>query len=276
MQEGNRRARSCSRGHAKLSSPNSGNSDVITEARKFINLRGRDRLMGHAAGGSRRPPSSSCPCSPWRRCMGQQSRGTKRHTTNPQWRRCTGQQSRTGRAQGRDAGGIRHKPFTPPFARSRSGKPRSRSGGDARGSRLTRTNSVNVTIAHYVLTEDCTIKDLVWLLGNTPANIVVINFDRWLETSERREKLREALVESVWLQVMLVCVAVLGTKTRVGGLRLLLTTNGGRHRFMFVACSIIPSRLSEAGSVVRVVFACQNSSHTPSMTRHGHYRWPPQ
>ena len=48
-----------------------------------------------------------------------------------------------------------------PFARSRSDKPRSSSGGDAGDRRLRRRDSVNVTIAHDVLTGECTIKDLV-------------------------------------------------------------------------------------------------------------------
>ena len=41
---------------------------------------------------------------------------------------------------------------------------------------MTRANSINVTIAHSVLSTECATPDLVWLLEKTPANLVVINF----------------------------------------------------------------------------------------------------
>ena len=49
---------------------------------------------------------------------------------------------------------------------------------------MTRTNSVNVTIAHFVVTTEATLKDLVGLLEHTPCNIVVISYDVWLEKNQ--------------------------------------------------------------------------------------------
>ena len=41
---------------------------------------------------------------------------------------------------------------------------------------MTRANSLHVRNSHYVLTKERAIPDLVWLLGKTPANIVIIDF----------------------------------------------------------------------------------------------------
>ena len=49
---------------------------------------------------------------------------------------------------------------------------------------MTRTNSVNVTIAHFVVTTEATLNDLVWLFGQTLANIVVVSYDVWLEKTQ--------------------------------------------------------------------------------------------
>ena len=48
-----------------------------------------------------------------------------------------------------------------------------------------RANSVNATIAFFVVAKEATLEDLVWLLSKTPANIVVVSYDVWLDDHDQ-------------------------------------------------------------------------------------------
>ena len=85
---------------------------------------------------------------------------------------------------------------------------------------MTRTNSVNVTIAQFAVTKYVAVEDLVWLLRRTPASIVVINFDVWAEDNTIRSTLSNALTElngegESWLRVLMQSGVVLGKSTRI-------------------------------------------------------------
>ena len=159
-------------------------------------------------------------------------------------------------------GGISRQPPTPPPAPSRSDKSRSRSGGDAGGRCLTRTNSVNVTIAQLVVSKDVVVEDLVWLLRRTPANIVVINFDVWAEGNTIRSTLSNALTElngegESWLRVWMQSGVVLGKSARIWDMRFMLKIDDGPHTFMYCECATRRSRLSQEGTVVIGLLASQ-------------------
>ena len=70
----------------------------------------------------------------------------------------------------------------PPQDTPPRGRIRSRSGDDERS--YTRAASINVTIAHFVVTTEATLDDLVWLLSQTLANIVVVSYDAYLENTQ--------------------------------------------------------------------------------------------
>ena len=44
-----------------------------------------------------------------------------------------------------------------------------------------RANSVNATVAFFVVAKEATVENLVWLLSATPANIVVVSYDVWMD-----------------------------------------------------------------------------------------------
>lgn len=133
--------------------------------------------------------------------------------------------SRKSRSRsGGDAGGIRRQPPTPPRAPHRTDTSRSRSSGDARGSVVTtRANSVNATMALFVVAKEATLENLVWLLSATLAHIVVASHDVWLgDRFQDAHALNKAVDrlnrdDQFWKAVWTSLCAALGKTTRVSG-----------------------------------------------------------
>ena len=98
---------------------------------------------------------------------------------------------------------------------------------------MTRANSVNVTIAYFVVAAEATLEDLVWLLDQTPSNIVVVSYDVWLEDDcQIPVVLRKALMElnrdgELWKVEWLRCGAVIGKTTRIWDVRLKMKIDDG-------------------------------------------------
>ena len=129
---------------------------------------------------------------------------------------------------------------------------------------MTRTNSVNVTIAHFVVSKDVAVEDLVWLLRRTPASIVGINFNVWAEDNTIRSTLSNALTElngegESWLRVWMQSGVVLGKSTRIGDMRCMLKIDDGPHTFMSCECVTRRSRLTQDGIAAIGLFASQKT-----------------
>ena len=45
----------------------------------------------------------------------------------------------------------------------------------------TRGNGLNATIAFWVVAKEATLEHLVWMMNATPANLVVVSYDVWLD-----------------------------------------------------------------------------------------------
>ena len=45
----------------------------------------------------------------------------------------------------------------------------------------TRANSLSAALAFFVVAKEANVETLVWLLGATLANIVVVSYDVWLD-----------------------------------------------------------------------------------------------
>ena len=45
----------------------------------------------------------------------------------------------------------------------------------------TRANSLSAALAFFVVAKEANVETLVWLLAATPANIVVVSYDVWLD-----------------------------------------------------------------------------------------------
>ena len=138
---------------------------------------------------------------------------------------------------------------------------------------MTRTNSVNVTIAHFSVIKDFAVEDLVWWLRRTPVSIVVINFDVWAAGNTIRSTLSNALTElngegESWLRVWMQSGVVLGKSTRIWDMRFMLKIDDGPHTFMSCECVTRRSRLSQEGTVVTGLFASQTNTRAATI-RHG-------
>ena len=111
-------------------------------------------------------------------------------------------------------------------------------------------------------TVDVTVDDLESFFFYTPANIVVVSYDVWLEESadipvkvgravKRLNKL-EVLWDVLWMRYG----AIFAKTTRISAVAEKLSIGGeGPHRFMCCECHIKRSRLSASGSVTLGCFA---------------------
>ena len=127
----------------------------------------------------------------------------------------------------------------------------------------TRATSINLTIAHFVVTTDVTLADMVSLFSTTPANIVVVSYDAWMEELPSiTSKLRKAVAsldtreqENRWDAFLMRHAAICTQTSRISTVVEKLTIGEGPHRFMCCECHIKGSRLSASGSVTLGVFS---------------------
>ena len=158
-----RKARSCSGGN--------GIDDRRSKARRIGFRRGASAQLRSGRSAKRRAPGSTDAIpSSTRFCRNDKAQlcASKRRS------RCGG-----------DAGGFRGRPRPPPRRHTRNASSRSRSGGDDESH--TRAGSIIVAIAHFAVTTDVTSEDLETLLLQTPAQIVVVSYDVWMEVPQRSQ-----------------------------------------------------------------------------------------
>ena len=130
----------------------------------------------------------------------------------------------------------------------------------------TRANSVNTTIAFFVVAKEATLEDLVRLLSATPANIVVVSYDVWLDdhyqiASALNKAVKELTRdEELWQAVWSIFGAALGKTTRVAGVHWKLKIDEGPHRSLCCEVRIRNSNLSSEGSVMLGLVASQKAA----------------
>ncbi len=62
---------------------------------------------------------------------------------------------------------------------------------------MTRSTSVNATIAHFTVTREAAVADLKYLFGHTPGNIVIVSYDEWGDESTQIEAAVHRAVEEL-------------------------------------------------------------------------------
>lgn len=178
------------------------------------------------------PSPSSFPCakSQWPTTKAQ------RQITKPQWRSCKGHPSPA---------------HARPRAPRRTETSRSCSSGDARGSVVsTRANSLSAALAFFVVAKEANVETLVWLRAATPANIVVVSYDVWLdeglEVAPALHKAVEQLnsKEDCWKAVWTKFGAVLGKTSRVAGVDWEMKIDKCPHILLCCEVRIRSSKLS--------------------------------
>ena len=118
-----------------------------------------------------------------------------------------------------------------------------------------------MTLAHFVVTTEATVADLVWLFSKTLANIVVISFDDWTEEDPSTPGMVEEAVQTLngkdrlWDAFWIPPFAIVAKTTRISVVAEKLQIGSGPHRFMWCECHIIESYLSAPGSVKLGLFA---------------------
>ena len=127
----------------------------------------------------------------------------------------------------------------------------------------TRANSVNATIAFFVVAKEATVENLRWLLSATPANILVVSYHVWLDDNFQVASAVNKAVEQLnrdeelWKAVWTSFGAVLGKTNRVSGVHWELKIDKGPHRFLCCEVRIRNSNLSSEGSVMLGLVASQ-------------------
>ena len=100
----------------------------------------------------------------------------------------------------------------------------------ASGSSVSRATTVNLILAHFVVTSDAKEEDLRMLFDKTPANIVVVTYD--LAPGEKPTKIEVAMKKAIadqWYAHWVGCGVVLGKKVRIASVDLLASTTCGPH-----------------------------------------------
>ena len=171
------------------------------------------------------------------------------------------QDSSRSRSGGDEESARCDPPTPPPPQRPRQDPSRSRSGGDE-GGYYARKTSINVTLAHFVVTTDATVDDFEWLFSKTPANLVVVSYDLWEEEShEISKKVRRAVgrlnkVKKVWDSLRMPYGSIFAKSSRISSISEKLIIGGdGPHRFICCDFDIRESRLSASGNVTLGFFA---------------------
>ena len=127
----------------------------------------------------------------------------------------------------------------------------------------TRANSLSAALAFFVVAKEANVETLVWLLGATLANIVVVSYDVWLdeglEVAPALNKAVERLnsKEDCWKAVWTKFGAVLGRTSRVAGVDWKMKIDESPHRFLACEVRIRSSQLSSGGSVMLGLVASQ-------------------
>ena len=131
----------------------------------------------------------------------------------------------------------------------------------------TRANSVNATIAFFVVAKEATVENLKRSLSATPANIVVVSYDVWLDdTVDKAYQVASAVnkaverlkrIEECWKAVWTSFGAVLGKANRAAGVHWKLKIDEAPHRSLCCEVRIRNSNSSSEGSVMLGLVANQ-------------------
>ena len=118
-------------------------------------------------------------------------------------------------------------------------------------------------------------EDVTYLLNATPANIVVVTYDVWMDdpfhnSYQVAHKVNKAVAllnegEECWKTLWTKCGAVLGKTGRVDGLRWLMKNDDGPHRSLCCEVLIRKSNLSTGGSVRLALVASQKDARNYPM-----------
>ena len=177
-------------------------------------------------------------------------------SANASTRRCEARSRSRG-----DAGGSRSTP--PPHLPQRSPSP-DRSGDVAGGH--SKPSGINFTVAHYVLTADAAVDDLAKLFRFTPANLVVVSYDEWKgPNATAREKMAAAWPQfnngaNPWMGLWLTSGAVFGKASRISSIQEKLMLKQGFHHCFIIECQIEASFRTARGSLMLGFFASASNA----------------